>query len=471
MVFSCSLFVTNTNTMKRSVIYCFLLIIPLAANSQSLFDKISDVTSVNNYEIGGFVRGEFYYSDPGGSAKLSTGISYASIKLSSENGKSYKAYTDIRYRYGVEFGEYISYPVVKEAYVSWYTDRFELCTGQQIVKWSNSDFFKVQDRINPRDDLLRSFDDADRDLGNIMLNLKIYPSNALSIQALIMPFYRPSVLSTGLMEIPDIISINELPPLQLSGNQFNYGINTRLHFRNIDMSFSFMNAYNPLPGTGFESLIMPLPGQEAMPEVLMQLKGYRINMLATNLEFALGKTLFRAEAAYVKTKESNSTEYIPFSEVLWVTGIEPSTGDFRILFEYMGKHIIDYYDPLYDPVLPDLESFSGAGQLSPEEIEVIIREQTASFNRLYNYQLNQYAHSVGFRLAYDNNISILKPELNLIYNISCNELFVNARIVIKPIDNLSIMLGTDIYHGKDNSLFDMINEELTSISLGMRVDF
>ena len=112
--------------------------------------------------------------------------------------------------------------------------------------------------------------------------------------------------------------------------------------------------------------------------------------------------------------------------------------------------------------MPELGTFS---------ISDFIRLQTASFNRLYNYQLERYGHSLALRLAYDNNISIIKPEINLIYNINCNEIFINALLLIKPIDNLSIMFGTDIYHGKEDSLFDLINEQLTNISLGIRVDF
>ncbi|MFP4488972.1 MAG: hypothetical protein ACLFN1_06675, partial [Bacteroidales bacterium] len=97
--------------------------------------------------------------------------------------------------------------------------------------------------------------------------------------------------------------------------------------------------------------------------------------------------------------------------------------------------------------------------------------QISSFNRLYNYQLDEYSHYAGLSLSYEKGYATVKPSLNILYNISAAEYMINPIIKIKPSDNIELLTGADTYGGKDNSLFDMIRERLNSIYTGIRIVF
>jgi len=359
---------------------------------------------------------------------------------------------------------------INEAYVSWFGSWAEIRAGQQIVKWSNSDFFRTQDRMNPRNDLFRSFDDTDRDLGNIMLKINLRPSALLDIELIYIPFVRPSVLSAGIISMPDMVNIHHLPDLAVNNKVGSLGINSLLHFRNLDWGLSYYNGYNPMPLICFESFDLPQSDEDPPPSLNLRSQVYNISMLATNIEFTAGKSIFRTELSFLRSSlyDDNST-YLPFSEAILTTGMESSTGIISFLIEYQGKYILDFLAAESLPVFPEAASIPPG--ITPEQLQLATEGQIESFNRMYNYQLNEYNHSLACRISFDKPIQTLHTELNICYNLTTRDLLINPLIKITPYDNLSLLFGTDIFLGEDNSLYDMLNEKLSSIWSGIRINF
>ncbi len=109
--------------------------------------------------------------------------------------------------------------------------------------------------------------------------------------------------------------------------------------------------------------------------------------------------------------------------------------------------------------------------MPPEQAFEYTRLQLGAFNRLYNYQLHEYSHYAGLRLAYKKELAVINPSLNILYNITAEEYMINPELEIDPADNLKIIAGAEIYNGSGDTLFDMINDKLNSIYTGLRIDF
>ena len=121
------------------------------------------------------------------------------------------------------------------------------------------------------------------------------------------------------------------------------------------------------------------------------------------------------------------------------------------------------------PVFPEAASIPPG--ITPEQLQLATEGQINSFNRMYNYQLNEFNHSLACRISLDNPLQTLQPELNIIYNLTTSDIMINPFIKYKPYDNLSLLFGSDIFLGEDDSLYDMLNEKLSSIWLGIRINF
>ncbi len=455
--------------MRTSLLLIATIILLLngTARAQSLFDDMA-AASGEGYSLGGFIRGGLYINKPSGTAGIP--VSFAGLGLSIEagNGRTYKAFADLRYRYAGEYGSIVNSPELREAWAAWYTPYTELKAGKQIIKWSRMDFFRLQDNITPRNDLYRSFDPSDRKLSNIAVNLKINPVEWMSVQALLIPEYRASVLYTGFMDLPETIRIDDYK--QESGDPVSYGFRTELFLRGFTAGISYFEGWNPMPGLSLDTI--SIGEGSTVPEIILQKKTFKTGVLAADMEFVLVNSIIRAEAAWSEPfKDYRQERHVMLPEIEWAAGFEHFFGDLQLMLEYSGKYLVDYQEPAFDPALPDESSFAASGALPPEQLFEYTSLQISSFNRLYNYQLDKYSHYAGLRLSYEKALATVKPSLNILYNITAAEYMFNPIIKINPSDNIELIVGADIYGGEDDSLFDMISKRLNSIYTGLRIDF
>lgn len=453
--------------MRPVLITIFLLAGSFMASAQSLFDEIPG-SAGKGYRLGGFIRSGIYVNQPDKSAGIP--VSFADLSLNTETGDgiNYKAYADLRYRYGSEYGNTVSKPELREAWAAWYTPYTELKAGKQFLKWSRMDFFRLTDNISPRNDLYRSFDPADRYLSNISVKLQANPSENISLQALLIPRYRPSVIYTEFIDLPPIIEITDM--YKDIDRPVSYGLRAELFLRNFSAGINYYYGYRPGPGLRPDSIRLPAAGSD--PHITITKKPFRIRTFSAGFEFTAGKNIIRSEAVWTNpVKDHRQENHIMFPEIRWAAGIERLLGNLLVLVEYSGKYICGYEKPAADPVLPELSSFEEFAALPPEQVSEYIHLQISSFNRLYNYQLEEYYHFAGLRLSYEKDFALFTPSLNILYNITAGEYMIRPALGISPSDNLEIMLGAGIYRGTENSLFNMISDRINSLYTGLRIEF
>lgn len=432
-------------------------------NSQSLFNTSSQSHGI---ELGGFARSGLFINKADNDIGIPVVFADLSLKAEAGDNVNYGAYADLRYRYAGEYGTAIDKLDLREAWAAWYTPYSELKAGKQIIKWSRMDFFSLQDMISPRNDLYRSFDPSDKDLANISISLSLNPSENISIETVLIPSYRPSVVYTDLMDIPPPVEIKEINANDYSS--VSYGVRAAFFFRNFSAGISYFDGYNLLPGIGIDSVII----SNSSPALILKEKTYKTRVLGADFEILLGKNIIRAEGRWSDPDDNyKDKEYVKLPDIQWTAGIERFFGDFRVIAEYSWKYLLDYEKPVAEPVFPDESAFQQIFTLPPAQISELTRQQLASFNRLYNYQVEENSHYTGISLGWEKSNALFKPSLSVIYNITAGEYMLHPVMETEPADNIDIILGAEIYNGFSNSLFDMINDHLNSVFAGIRVDF
>ncbi len=426
--------------------------------------------------INGFLRSglysELYKNNESG--PFSSVYADAGLKLDLRNNHNFRAYADVRYRFGLEFMQNVSALQLREAWVTVYGRNVEFIMGQRIIKWGRADFDNPVSSFNPRNMFVRSPESEDMDLGNIAGSLIFKPAAFLSVEGTITPFYRPDVLITKPLNLSENVQIKQIEGLMGGKSMAGYGVKFDFYLRAVDFSVSWFNGNDPLPGIRFDNVDINIGDGTVDFDITMSVTPYRINRFGADFEAVAGRFGFRGEASYTKPELSfRNVHYIPMPEVKWSAGGDIMAGDFRIGAEYTGKYITDYEPSPVDPVPPgDMPT------LTPEQISMIpggiegyIIIQTTAFNRLYMYQLEKSYHSAGLRVEADLAAGRVTPRLVTLYNFTSRDLAIVPSIKYRPSDGVMIIGGADIYKGRQGSLYDIIDRPLSNLFLALRVDF
>ena len=154
--------------IKKVILPCLFLPLPLLLYPQSLTDTSGFVLNSTYHSIKGFIRAGLYgdLNNPSGKPFISSG--YSDFGLQAESGLrgKYRAFADIRFRYGSEFHKPVNIINIREAYGEFSTWKVNFTVGQKILKWGRTDFTNPLSKLNPQNYLSRSPDREDMDMGD-----------------------------------------------------------------------------------------------------------------------------------------------------------------------------------------------------------------------------------------------------------------------------------------------------------------
>ena len=464
--------------MKALVLSAGLLL--LISNLVQSQDTVSVNNSGNNSSekiLGGFVRGGFYSWVDKADDKLyiPSAFSDLGLKLETGNGKNFRTFADLRFRYGTEFLKPVSKFDIREAWVGVNGKKWNLSAGQKIIKWGRCDFTNPTSKLSPLNMTSRSPDREDMDMGNLLASVDYYPWEKVNLEAVVVPYYRSSVLIIDPIPLPDYVSINQLPSLVTEKEMVSYGLKVDFHLKLFDWSLSWFEGYDPMPGvalTGFNlDLTQPIPE----PYTELSVKPYKSRVLGIDFETAIGALGIRGEAAWSDPELSYKTnEYVPMPEVKWAAGVDWSTGIWRFTGEYSGKYIADFTPATVEPVIGTETDFSQLAALLAIpgfNLEDYVKLQVGAFNRLYNNQLKEFYHSIGLRVEAEMIYGKLLPSVFSLYNYTSRDLLIIPEIRIKPADGLAITIGAEIYSGREGSLYNLVDDFMNGAYVSLRVDF
>jgi len=462
----------------KVIIPAFILLLTSRhLSAQDSIPGLSQNINEKNTSINGFIRGGAYYdlnrgvSDP----FLSSVFSDLGLKFEAQKRGIYKAFADVRFRYGSEFGEPVSTIDIREAYVDYSGRWWNISMGQKILKWGRADFTNPTSKFNPQNLISRSPDREDMDMGNIVATIDLFPSNVIDIQAVIEPFYRPSVLIIAPVPLPENTYIDQINGLITDQQMVSYGFRADLHLRGIDWGISWFNGYDPMPGIALTSFSLDLSGPVPVPSTYLSVTPYETHVLGIDFETSIGQVGIRGEAGLsVPTLSYKTNEYVPLKEVKWVAGLDWSPGKFRITGEYTGKFLPEFEPALADPVIgtePDYSKLAEMLAIPGFDLNEYVRQQVSSFNRLYNYQLEKFYHTAGLRIEAELLYGRITPSVFTMYNFTSKDLMLIPEIRFKPSDGLTVVGGAELFSGTKGSLFDIVNDFMNTIYVGLKVDF
>ena len=455
----------------------FSLLISQFISGQDSIPRPSERGNEKTTSFNGFIRGGAYYdlnrakNDP----YFSSGFSDLGLKIESEKPSYYKAFADVRFRYGSEFGKQVNSINIREAYVDLIGKRWNFSIGQKILKWGRADFTNPTSKFNPQNLISRSPDREDMDMGNILGSVNWIPSEIINIQAVIVPFYRSSILTIDPVPLPENTTIRQINGLITDQEMMSYGLKTDFHLKGIDFGISWFDGYDPMPGIALTSFSLDLSGPAPVATTQLGLKPYKTRMAGLDFESSIGSLGLRGEAALSTPSLSYSTnEYVPMKEVKWVAGMDWSQGNWRFTGEYSGKYIPGFKAAQVDPIIgtePDYTKLAGYLATPGFDINEYVRQQVEAFNRLYNYQLKKYYHSAGLRVEAELLYGKLLPSLFSMYNFTSKDLTIIPEIRYKPADGLTIAAGAELFSGRKGSLYDIVNDFMNTIYAAIKVNF
>lgn len=459
-----------------------LLTFGFTIRAQGLFESSqSENASLENgssLSLGGFIRSVGYFGltpeseDP----YFQSAYAQAGLLLNAGAGSWARAKADVRFRYGTEWQQDVSEIDLREAYVDLSAGPAGFRFGKMISPWGKGSVFNPSDKISPLDPTVRSPEEDDMKLGFWGLQGHINMGPLVKLTATWKALYQSSVLVIDPVPMPEYVHFLD-PDFPGAGlNEGSYGLNFDLHAPALDLSIYWFDGYMHWPGIAFDSF--ELDGQTMEPQALnLYEKAYKIKALGMDLSLPLGSWIVRAEGAWQQTSGSfEDHEYLPFPELSYTAEIEKSGVWLTMLGGYYGKYILEYEDPAADPSLSAgedqfAELMKRGIPVNMDLMEGMLRDRIGSFNRLYNYQMEEFYHSVFLILK--GNLWQDRLELNLpaIYNITSEEWIIQPGISWIPWDGIRVSAGYSGLFGPKNSLYDLVGPVLNAGYLSLKLTF
>jgi len=428
--------------------------------------------------IGGFLRSALYLGntpleeDP----YLQSAYGQASLQLTAKAGTKASAHADIRFRYGTEWQQSVSEVEIREAYVDLQTGPAGFRMGKLIAPWGKGTLFNPTNKLTPRDPTRRSPEIDDMNLGIWALQGDINLGSYLKLTGTWNPLYQPGKLLIEPIPMPGYVFFLEPDYPGVTLDKGSYGFSLDLHAPLMDASLYWFDGYHNWPGIAFDSFEMDALSMEPIAMNIYE-KAYRIRMAGADISVPVGSWILRAEGAWFRsTKSHKGIEYLPFSELSYTAEIERSGSWLTTIAGYYGKFIMDFTPALAEPVLSAdqgqlLPLIQGETNVTTDVVDNLVKEQVAAFNRLYNYQLEEFYHSVFLVLKANLFHDMLEISLPVIYNITTEEWTTQPSISWAPADGMRVKAGYSGFRGGENSLYDLVGPVLNAGFISMTITF
>jgi len=468
--------------LKLVLPFVLLMIVGAKVSAQGLFESSlsegSEKSGQDILTIGGFIRSAAYIGNTPEQEVpyLQSAYAQASLLLKARAGSKVSALADIRFRFGTEWQEPVSDFMIREAYVNLQTGPVGFKMGKLIAPWGKGSMFNPVNKLTPMDPTTRSPEMDDMNLGIWALQTNINMGSYMKLSATWNPIYQPGKLLIDPIPMPEYVSFLDADYPDVTLNESSYAIQLDLRAPAMDAALYWFDGYHNWPGFAFDSFIMDSLSMEPIAMNIYE-KAYRVMMAGVDFSIPAGSWIFTAEGAWLQARENHvGVEYLPFPELSYTAEIEKSGSWLTVIAGYYGKYILDFVPAQATAELSaDQEQFlpllEGGIDLTSAVLDAAVKEQVASFNRLYNYQLEEYYHSTFLVLKGDFFHNILEISLPLTYNITTEEWMAQPSISWMPADGFRVKVGYSGLWGGQNSLYDLVGPVLNAGYLAMTYTF
>jgi hypothetical protein len=437
------------------------------------------------FTIHGYVRGDMFGGKVQDQRQAELKSGYGELALIARTPKETfgDGFAEMRVRYGLQGdGTQGTALELREAYVNVYAGPFSLRLGQQIVVWGKADALNPTSNLTPVDFRVKSPLEDDIRLGNAGARafLKFAP---LRLEGVWMPLYLPTQLPA--VALPQDVYYGA--PLYPSLNLRNGTEAARLHLElpAVEMSVSYLYGLALLPGltrTGLTLTADPntnAPGATP-PTVLISRTPYTQQVFGFDFSTSLGEVMtLRGEAAYrkpynygVKNPMSGQNDgHIPYPDLQYVLGIDHNFGSLSIILQYMGRYVFDWQKQSGPSVPIDASTLAMLSTYDTHTAEQGIDETLAKTNQILFSQTAQIQHLGTLRFEWLGAHDTLSISSLCMYNFTTHEWVVTPRIGYHFSDAVMAYLGAQVFHGPHDTLFGLVDAELSAGYVELRYTF
>ena len=432
------------------------------------------------FTLNGYVRGDMFAGKVNdvNAAELKSGYGEMDLTLRTRKEPYGDGFAEARVRYGLQ-GDGTQGTVVelREAYVNAYLGPFDLRLGQQIVVWGRADALNPTNNLTPIDFRIRSPLEDDIRLGNAGARafLRFAP---FRLEGVWMPIYLPTELPA--VSLPQYVSYG--PTAFPSADLKNGTAGARLHFEipAVDMSLSYVHGYAPLPGL---SITQPNgitltadannnPNPTMPPSVLISRTAYEQQVFGGDFATSLGEFgTLRGEVAYRRPYDWSIPDdrHIAFPDLQYVLGADHSFGSLSIIVQYMGRYVFDWQ--------PQSGSMQNSSVLPTQPmsnitfVTEVVNGTLAKQNQILFSQTARVQHLATLRFEWLALHETLSVSSLCLLNFTTHEWLVTPRLGYRLSDAMTAYVGAQVFHGPTDTLFGIIDAELSSGYAELRYTF
>ncbi len=441
-----------------------LLALSLAATApaQGLFESAGadEQDPKTTLDWSGYARGAAFGASPAFELSTLFGELGLQAKLSRNNAF---LFADARLREGLQFGETGTVFQLKEAYAGYQSRKVDAYLGNQIVTWGRADGFNPTNTITPTDYFFLTPDPDDQTLPNFLLRARYHITPAISLEAIGIPFFRPSVYRYDLFDMGENARFSDsaLPEPKWD----NGALAARLNFElpRAGFSLSYFRGYDPFYGFNIQSVDLSQP---LNPLITNQPAYYRKDQLGADFALPLGAWIARGEMAATFTKDYENQMHVPNPGLYYVAGIEREFWGITTIFQYIGKYAFDY-QALTEPLLENPFDPVGLQQYIQDRINY----ESSLFNRKIFQQQEQSNHALFLSLSRSFAHETLRAECTGYYNITSDEYLVRPALTWNITDALSATACANIMGGPEQFIFDYSKEVMNGGFVQLKAAF
>jgi hypothetical protein len=393
---------------------------------------------------------------------------YGELSLQLRTAKSPygDGFAETRLRYGLQGAEKRTFVDLREAYVNAYLGPVDLKLGQQIIVWGRADALNPTNNLTPVDFRIRSPLEDDIRLGNVGAR-GFLRMGVVRLEGVWIPTYLATELPT--IVLPQVVSFG--PPTFPSPDLRNGLGAGRLHLElpAFEMSVSYLRGYAPLPGLTLQSLRF----DPVNPAVFISRTAYDQQVVGLDFSTAIGELLtLRGEAAYRRPFDYKNRPYAARPDLQYVLGADHNFGSLSIIVQYLGRYVFDWQREPGTQM--DINQASGVLKMNPDpavnpNIEAyrematnIVNAELAQINQILFSQTAKVQHVATLRFEWLLAHETLSISSLCLFNFTTQEWLVTPRIGYHLSDAMTAYVGAQVFAGPTDTLFGLIDQQLSA---------
>ena len=211
-----------------------------------------------------------------------------------------------------------------------------------------------------------------------------------------------------------------------------------------------------------------------LPSILVSRTAYEQQVLGFDFSTSLGEVAtLRGEAAYRRPYNwaVPADHHIAFPDVQYTVGADHTFGSLSVIVQYLGRYVFDWQKltgpmMVLDPsVLPTL-SMANVNSVSQDVTSTLAKQNQILFS-----QTAQLQHLATLRVEWLALHETLSISSLCLYNFTTRELLVTPRIGYRLSDAITMYAGAQVFYGPANTLFGLIDAQLSAGYAELRYTF